>query len=120
MVAELTKFVLYASSDNEDTESKSECVGYKKIEEGKTILYFKDNNKYKFVIDKELEVMVNDSYYKFELNKETQGKIVGDSSHILVSIYTSKLLVDEHKIELEYTIDFKSFKTKHKIILELL
>ena len=83
------------------------------------IWYFKNENEYKFFINDDLEVRVNDSVYKFNLNKKTEALIKLDQYLYKASITTNKLLINENRIEINYSMDFSGFSGVYEIIVEL-
>ena len=53
------------------------------------------------------------------MNKKTEALIDSDGYCYKASIITNKLILDSNKIEIEYVLDFSSFKGEYKITLEL-
>lgn len=117
----LCNFTFYALSvlDGEKEEISFDVKGYKSHEDNKQIYYFKKDNSYKFIIDGDLMVYVNDSIYHFDINKKTEALLRIDNYSYKVSVITNKLDIQDNRIELEYTLDFINFKGEYKIILKL-
>ena len=107
--------------DNDIEIIEFESKGYKKYEGNRTIYYFKHDNAYKFLIDDDvLEVEVNNSYYRFDINNKTEAIIRGDHYSYKVSVTTERLNIFNDKIEISYVLDFVTFKGTYNITLELL
>lgn len=114
------KFTSFVKIDNEEEKIEFVTKGYKNNKEDELVYYFKNDNEYKFVIKGDiLVVFVNDSKYSFNINKKTEALINNEGYCYKASISTNKLLLESNKIEIEYVIDFTSFKGEYKIILEL-
>ena len=114
------KFTSFVKIDNEEEKIEFVTKGYKNNKEDELVYYFKNDNEYKFVIKGDiLVVFVNDSKYSFNMNKKTEALINNEGYCYKASISTNKLLLESNKIEIEYVIDFTSFKGEYKIILEL-
>lgn len=106
---------------DEEQIIKFEQKGYKQHLEECLILYFKHEQEYKFkIINNEIEVNVGESKYHFVANKKTEALIKIDSYFYKTSVYTNRLLISDNLIEIDYEMDFVSFKGKYQIILELL
>ena len=118
----LCDFNFYALSvlDGEKEEINLNVKGYKSIENDKKVYYFKKDNSYKFIVDENLLVYVNDSIYHFNINKKTEALIRVENYSYKVSVITNKLDINDDYIELEYILDFVTFKGEYKIILKLL
>jgi hypothetical protein len=94
--------------------------GYKDRDDDKIFYYFKDRNKYKFVINNDLlEVYVDDSIYKFKLNEKTEAIIKSSIYEIIATVETSKLIITDTLIDLEYTLSMQEYKGKYQITLKL-
>lgn len=121
-MSELCNFSFYSLSilDNDKQETSFDVKGYKNIEDHKIIYYFKNENTYKFIIDDNLTVYVNDSIYLFDINKKTEALIRINHLSYKVSVITNKLTISESEIHIEYTLDFITFKGEYKITLKLL
>lgn len=118
----LCDFHFFAKSNLDGSEQITDfkIKGYKSIEDDKIIFYFKNENKYKFIIvNNILEVMVDDSCYKFDVNKKTEAIINSGGYQLKASIITQKLDILDSKIEIKYMLDFGNFKGEYQIILEL-
>ncbi len=122
-MAVLCNFKFYSSAIIDDNEDVIEfnVKGYKQINDDSIVYYFKNDNEYKFIIkDNILSVNVNKSVYEFNKTKKTEAILNFDDYVYKASVVTNKLNLSDNKIEIEYVIDFVSFKGKYKIILELL
>lgn len=118
----LCNFHFFAKSNLDGSEQITDfkVKGYETVEGNKTIFYFKNENKYKFIlVNNSLEVLVNDSYYKFDVNKKNEAIINSGGYQLKASIITEKLDILDNKIEIQYILDFNSFKGEYQIILEL-
>lgn len=114
------KFMSLVSLDGEEEKTEFVSKGYKQVKDKDLIYYFKNENEYKFIVKNNvLEVNVNDSRYTFDTNKKREALISSEGYFYKASIITNKLVINSNKIEIEYILDFGSFKGNYKIILEL-
>ena len=115
------KFTSIALIDNQEEKTNFIAKGYKDTQEGYLVLYFKNENEYKFLVSKDsLVVNVNKSQYTFDLTKKTEAIINNDGYSFKASINTEKLVITDNAIYIRYEIDFISFKASYTINLELL
>ena len=106
----ITKF------DDDISEIQFHAKGYIKDD---CLIYFKnDEYSYKFIINDALKVFVNDSVYEFDTNKKTLAFIKTDEVEFQTSVITDKLIIEQNKIIINYTMDFESFKGNYFITLE--
>ena len=54
----------------------------------------------------------------FELNKKTLADVNNEGFTFNTSVYTTKLEIDSDEINIEYEMDFNSFKGKYIISLK--
>lgn len=121
-MANLCNFIFYSISKIEEDTNETNFVakGYKDVKDDKTIWYFKYENEYKLIIkDNELEVFVNESNYLFNVNKKTEAYIKNDNYLYKASILTNSLVIKDNEIDLNYTLDFNSFKGNYRINVKL-
>ena len=121
-MAKLSNFKFYShfKLDGEIEKIKFEARGYVDKKTDQIIYYFKNDNDYKFIIKNDIvEVSVNESFYSFVLNKKTEALINNAGYLYKASVVTNKLVILDNKVEIEYVMDFVSFKGVYKIILEL-
>ena len=95
--------------------TEKEIINTTAIMKKKTLLFMHNDTKYKIVYDSE-KLLVDrendkiDHQLVFILNKKTKSKyyIKEYSNEIEFSIYTTKLIINDNKIEVNYTIDDNS------------
>ena len=117
----LCMFNFYALSvlDGEKEEIKIDVKGYKSYEDNKTIYYFKHDNSYKFIVDDDLIVYVNNSIYHFNLNKKTEALIrIDNYSKTCIMTQHTKMITDLYNMCEKY--DLLSLKQKNILFSELL
>lgn len=115
------KFSSIAIIDDQEEKTNFTSKGYKDIKGDSTIFYFKHDNEYKFLVNKNtLIVTVNQSQYTFDMTKKTEAIINNDGYLFKASITTKQLIITESNIYINYEMDFVSFKANYSINLELL
>ena len=121
-MAKLSSFSFYSISTLDDDSSETNFIakGYVDYREDYSLWYFKHENEYKFIIRRdELEVCVDNSSYNFNVNKKTEAFIKIDNYSYKASITTNSLIISEEEININYVMDFSSFKGNYKIIVKL-
>ena len=110
----------YEIDGNKETIEFKE-KGYKKVEDNKVTIYFKNENSYKFIISNNtLKVYVNESVYIFDKENKTEAIIKNNDYSYKASLVTNKLNISDNFIQIEYELDFTNFVGKYNITLELL
>lgn len=121
-MADLYNFKFHSISkiDDDISELNFDVKGFVDKRENIVIWYFKNENSYKFIIDGDvLKVNVNDSEYTFINNKKTEALISVDNYLYKASIYTNNIIIRDNYIDINYTLDFSTFKGSYRIIVEL-
>ena len=121
-MADLCKFRFHSISkiDEDVNELNFEAQGFIDQREDSLIWYFKNENSYKFIIYKDkLDVNVNNSKYTFINNKKTEAIISVDNYLYKASIYTNFIVINKDYIDINYTLDFSTFKGNYRISVEL-
>ena len=122
-MAKLVNFIFNSKSiiDDEYDSITFNAKGYEINDRVRTLYFSYDNVKYKYIIDENnnISVYVNESVYCFNSNKKTEAIINSGGYSIKVSVITNKINIDNDYIEIDYILDFETFKGKYNITLKL-
>lgn len=122
MMAKLSNFSFCSVSTIDDDSSviNFQAKGYVDHREDCIIWYFKHENEYKIIIQKDsLVVYVNDSSYTFDQNKKTEALIKIDNYSYKASVLTNNLMISDNQIDINYILNFDSFKGSYRISIKL-